>query len=128
MKQVNVSIHYDPLNRDAIVLRNDIMAAGGFEQESIREYLHRGLGPFTGRHQDYSRAGYPWKEFDGFTPLGPASTNDPGTVGNVRTITRPPPQPFNAFDPGGSPALRPVRQPEVIPAPQMAVPGPGGER
>ena len=34
MKQVNLAIHYDPLNRDAVVLRNEIVAAGGFEDES----------------------------------------------------------------------------------------------
>ena len=47
--------------RNGIVLRNEIVAAGGFEGESIREYLNRGLGPFTGKHHDYSRFGYPWK-------------------------------------------------------------------
>src|SRR5205814_6456640 len=39
MKQVNTAIHYDPLNRDAIFLRNDVVAAVGFEGEIIREYL-----------------------------------------------------------------------------------------
>src|SRR5204862_2126321 len=115
MKQVNVSIHYDPLNRDAIVLRNDIVAAGGFEDESIREYLHRGLGPFTGRHRDYSRFGYPWKEFEGISPPEVSTTNDPGLVGNVRTIMRQPPHPYNAFQPGGPPPLQRERQPEVLP-------------
>src|SRR5262249_19017313 len=57
MKQVNTAIHYDPLNKDAILLRNDIVTAGGFEQESIHEYLKRGLGQFTGKHHDYSRFG-----------------------------------------------------------------------
>src|SRR5207253_6382072 len=54
MKQVNVSIHYDPINRDAIVLRNEIVAAGGFEDESLGQYLKKGLGPFTGRRQNYT--------------------------------------------------------------------------
>jgi type IV pilus assembly protein PilQ len=129
MKQVNTAIHYDPLNRDAIMLRNDIVTAGGFEQESIREYLHRGLGPFTGKHHDYSRFGYPWKEDEGIGPLGIATTNDPGTVGNVRTITRQPPQPFNAFQPGGPPAIRTgTPAPEVIPTPQFPMPRPGVDR
>lgn len=43
MKHVNMSIHYDPLNRDAINLRNEIVTTGGYEEESIREYLRQGL-------------------------------------------------------------------------------------
>jgi len=132
MKQVNTAIHYDPLNKDALALRNDVLTAGGFEQESIREYLHRGLGPFTDKHHDYSRLGAPWKEDDGISPTGINSTNDAGTVGNVRTIVRQPPQPFNAFGPGGPPAIRTGPEPEaipmVIPTPQLPAPGPGVER
>src|SRR5262245_55765225 len=129
MKQVNTAIHYDPLNRDAIMLRNDIVVAGGFEQESIHEYLKLGLGPFTGKHHDYSRFGFPWKEDEGIGPVGIATTNDPGTVGNVRTITRQPPQPYNAFQPGGPPPIRSGSPaPEVIPTPQMPVPRPGVDR
>jgi hypothetical protein len=115
MKQVNLAIHYDPQSRDAVVLRNDIVAAGGFEQESIREYLHRGLPPLTGGHRDYSKRGYPWKEFEGFGPPQPGGGSDPGSIGPTRTILRPPPRPHNPFDPHGPPALGPA--PEVVPAP-----------
>src|SRR5262245_46578960 len=82
MKQINTAIHYDPLNRDAIVLRNDILAAGGFEDESIHEYLHLGLGPFSHKHHNYSKYGYPWKEFEGISPPEIQHTNDPGLTGN----------------------------------------------
>jgi type IV pilus assembly protein PilQ len=118
MKQVNTAIHYDPMSRDAIVLRNEIVVAGGFEQESIHEYLHRGLGPISGKHRDYSKSGYPWKEFEGIGPPEISTTNDPGILGNMRTITRPVPTPFNAFAPHGPPALRSQGQPEQIPAPR----------
>jgi type IV pilus assembly protein PilQ len=93
LKQVNLAIHYDPLNRDAIVLRNEVVAAGGFEDESIHEYLHRGLSPLTGRHRDYSKQGYPWKEFEGFGPPDLAGIDDPGQPGSSVTVERPRPLP-----------------------------------
>jgi type IV pilus assembly protein PilQ len=89
MKQVNLAIHYDPQRRDAVVLRNEILAAGGFEDESIHEYLHWGLPPLSGRHRDYSRLGYPWKEFEGFGPPEIAASEDLGPSGPVRTLQRP---------------------------------------
>jgi hypothetical protein len=117
MKQVNLAIHYDPLNRDAIVLRNDIVAAGGFEDESIHEYLHRGLGPFDGGKRDYSKFGYPWKEFEGFGPSGPTSVPDPGSVGAVRNVLRPSPKPHNPFDPSGPPTFPSQAASEPLPPP-----------
>jgi len=91
MKQVNLAIHYDPQSRDAVVLRNDILTAGGFEVESIHDYLKDGLAPSPGGRRDYSRQGFPWKEFEGFGPPEPASTDDLGTPGSVRTVHPPPP-------------------------------------
>lgn len=99
LKQVNLAIHYDPLNRDAIVLRNDVIAAGGFEDESIHEYLNRGLAPVPGGKPDYSKQGYPWKEFEGFGPAEASIGDDPGQTGPVRTIEEYPPQ---------SPIIRPL--------------------
>lgn len=124
MKQVNLAIHYDPQSRDAVVLRNEIVAAGGFEDESIHEYLHRGLGPLSHGGPNYSRHGYPWKESEGFGPAPPTSTGDPGVAGPTRTILKPMPRGHNLFDPGGPPALGnqgAVGQSagEVIPAPQV---------
>jgi hypothetical protein len=127
MKQVNLAIHYDPMSREAITLRNDIVAAGGFEDESIHEYLHRGLLPFSGRHHNYSKQGYPWKDFEGFTEPGISAVDDPGTTGNVRTVVRPAPVPSNVFEPSGSTSPRAARQPELIPTPTPSKSG-GAER
>jgi len=109
MKQVNLAIHYDPLNRDAVVLRNEVLAAGGFEDESIHEYLHRGLSPLSGRHRDYSKQGYPWKGFEGFGPSEPAAIDDRGNSGPTRTILG-----SSYGDYGAGPAVPPV---EVGPSP-----------
>jgi type IV pilus assembly protein PilQ len=122
MKQVNVAIHYDPQSRDAVNLRNEIVAAGGFEDESIHEYLHRGLRPLSNRGPDYSREGFPWKKFEGFGPPGVSATDDQGTVGNTRTILRQPPRPSNPFDPDGPPALKTGPQVEPIPVPRLPPP------
>jgi type IV pilus assembly protein PilQ len=93
LQQVNLAIHYDPLSRDAIVLRNEIIAAGGYEDESIHEYLNRGLAPVPGGGRDYSKQGYPWKEFEGFGPPEHTMFDDPGQLGDIRTIDQPPPEP-----------------------------------
>lgn len=92
MRQVNLAIHFDPLNRSSIVLRNEIVAAGGFEQESIHEYLHYGLRPVGRTKPDYSRQGYPWKEFEGFGGEHEiTATDDLGQIGPTQTIERPVP-------------------------------------
>ncbi len=118
MKQVNVAIHYDPLNRDSIVLRNDIVAAGGFENESIHEYLKKGLPPFSGKHHNYSKFGYPWKDFEGFGPSEVSAIDDPGVTGNVRTVVRPAPVPSNVFEPNAANAApKALRQPEALSVP-----------
>jgi len=90
MKQVNLAIHYDPVNRDAINLRNDVVAAGGFENESIHQYLKQGLNPLQHPMGDYSRQGYPWKKPEGFgdEPTYQA-IEDQGQPGPVKTLERP---------------------------------------
>ena len=95
MRQVNLALHFDPLSRDALVLRNEVVAAGGFEQESIHEYLHYGLAPGLRWRPDYSRDGYPWKEFEGFSGEHHiTATDDPGQPGPTHTLQRPlPPAP-----------------------------------
>lgn len=105
MKQVNLAIHYDPQSRDAVVLRNEVVAAGGFEDESIHQYLHQGLGPLDKHGPNYSRQGYPWKESEGFGPAPPTTTGDQGVAGPTRTILKPMPREHNPFDPVGPPAL-----------------------
>lgn len=121
MKQVNTAIHYDPLNRDAIVLRNEVVAAGGFENEGIHEYLHKGLGPFTGKHHNYSKFGYPWKEFEGISPPDVTAFPDPGVTGNVRTVVRPAPVPGNVFAPSATTTLpRAIHPAETLPTPPVS--------
>jgi hypothetical protein len=89
MKQVNLAIHYDPQSRDAVILRNEIVAAGGFENESIHEYLYYGLAPLSGRHFDYSKRGYPWKDEDVFGHPAVTGMPDHGNSGPTRTLLRP---------------------------------------
>jgi hypothetical protein len=92
MRQVNLALHFDPLSRDALVLRNEVVAAGGFEQESIHEYLHQGLAPIGRAKPNYTKQGYPWKEFEGF-PAQPEITaiDDPGQTGSIQSLERPRP-------------------------------------
>jgi len=120
MKQINLAIHYDPQNVESTSLRNDILAAGGFEIESIHDYLHRGLSPLTGRHRDYSRQGFPWKDAPEFGNDEVMSADDPGQIGHARDILRPP-------VPISSPLSAPPPLPpgEVLPAPKLK-PLPGG--
>jgi len=120
MKQVNLAIHYDPQSRDNVVLRNEIVAAGGFEDESIHEYLHWGLSPVKVRNPDYSLQGYPWKEFDGFGPLEPAGIEDRGQLGPTRTIERPPPMPSDALAPRPKPL--PIAPVPAIPSDRLQEP------
>ena len=88
IKQIDWSIHFDPMNRDAIKLRNDIVVAGGFEGESVHEYLNHARVPWNRPHMDYSRDGVPWKP-------GPVFGGEPtiqeehnsGTPGPIRTIS-----------------------------------------
>ncbi|HZN35087.1 MAG TPA: secretin and TonB N-terminal domain-containing protein [Pirellulaceae bacterium] len=123
MKQVNLAIHYDPQSREAVALRDQIVAAGGFENESIHEYLHRGLAPLTGRHIDYSRRGFPWKdppEFGG--PLEVTASDDYGQVGPTRDILTPPP-------PAGALRLPQELLPaQPLPPPRLSPPPGGPER
>jgi type IV pilus assembly protein PilQ len=88
IKQIDWSIHFDPMDRDAIKLRNEIVAAGGFEGESIPEYLNHARAPWNRPHVDYSKQGVPWKpgpEF-GAEPTIQEEQN-PGTPGRIKTIS-----------------------------------------
>jgi type IV pilus assembly protein PilQ len=90
IKQANLAIHYDPQNVDNVSLRNEILAAGGFEDETIHEYLHRGLAPLTGRLRDYSKRGYPWKEPPEFGMPQITASDDRGLIGSTRDVVVPP--------------------------------------
>jgi type IV pilus assembly protein PilQ len=92
LRQVNLSIHFDPLNRDAINLRNEVVAAGGYQDESIHDYLKFGLRPWERRYGDYSRQGSPWQKPEGFGDESSWQTvPDQGQPGNLKTLERLPP-------------------------------------
>jgi type IV pilus assembly protein PilQ len=89
LTQVNMAIHFDPESRDAINLRNEIVAAGGFEDESIHQYLNQGVRPLGRTRPDYSKQGYPWKEFEGFSPeVHVEGMHDPGSPGPSQNLER----------------------------------------
>ncbi|MFN0021539.1 MAG: hypothetical protein ACKVP0_25080 [Pirellulaceae bacterium] len=87
IRQIDWSIHFDPMDRDAIQLRNDIVAAGGFEGESIHQYLNHALSPLHRPHMDYSKRGAPWKPGPAFGGEPKIQEEpEPGTPGRVKTI------------------------------------------
>jgi type IV pilus assembly protein PilQ len=99
LRQVNLSIHFDPLNRDAINLRNEVVAAGGYQDESIHDYLKFGLRPWERRYGDYSRQGSPWQKPEGFgDEAGWQAVPDPGEPGPLKTLHNLPPN-VNIVDP-----------------------------
>jgi len=119
LRQVNMAIHYDPVNRDAINLRREIVAIGGFEDESIHEYLHQGLPPQERVFKDYSKRGYPWKKPEGFSDVPEVSSiPDPGNPGPTRTLE---PdlelRPLKAAPIHPQPALAPIVPAPAVPAP-----------
>ncbi len=88
IKQIDWSIHFDPMDRDAIKLRNDIVAAGGYEGESVHAYLNHARAPWNRPHLDYSKEGAPWKPGPVFgTEPTIQEENNPGTPGPIRTIS-----------------------------------------
>jgi type IV pilus assembly protein PilQ len=87
IRQIDWSIHFDPMNRTSISLRNDIVAAGGFEVESIHQYLNRARAPLHRPHKDYSKEGVPWKPGPDFGSYDKVIEEpDPGTPGPQKTI------------------------------------------
>ncbi len=128
MRQVNMAIHFDPVNRDAINLRNEIVVAGGFQDESIHQYLHQGLPPQDRVFKDFSKRGYPWKKAEGFSPIPEISSiPDPGNPGAVRTLEpdleiAPLHGPVKAPPPNFAPVISPSAAPRPIdePVPESA--------
>ncbi len=97
LQQIDWSIQFDSMNREAINLREAIVAAGGF-QESIPEYLNQARAPWNRPHTDYSQQGYPWRP-EQMPHAGPTfyePADDPGISGPVTTLSE------GALD-GGSP-------------------------
>jgi type IV pilus assembly protein PilQ len=127
LTQVNMAIHFDPENRDSINLRNEIVAAGGFEEESIHQYLHQGLRPLGRTRPDYSKQGYPWKEFEGFSPeVHVEGIHNPGSPGPSQNLERPQPLvaelPLPGQQPGTLPQNRRAAPVPPVPAPPVTAP------
>jgi type IV pilus assembly protein PilQ len=88
IKQIDWSIHFDPMNRDAINLRNEIVVAGGYEGESVHEYLNHARAPWHRPHMDYSKYGAPWKPAPAFgDQIRVKELPDPGVPGEKKTIS-----------------------------------------
>lgn len=89
LSQIDWSIQFDSMNRDAIALREEIVAAAGL-QESIPEYLNQARSPGDRTHRDYSREGYPWRHppLPGAGPLL-EGFEDPGISGPTTTLEEP---------------------------------------
>jgi len=92
LKYANLSIHHDPMNRQAIALR-DAAAAVAAPHESVHAYLKQGLH-FDHPHKDYSKQGSPWKDPDPLEPgVEPPDTWSPGMPGRAVRIDAPPSPP-----------------------------------
>ena len=111
LRQIDWSIQFDSMNREAINLREEIVAAGGI-QESIPEYLNQARHPWDRPHLDYSQQGFPWRpeqmHHNGPTYFEPI--DDPGVPGPTSTLG----QPWPAAVEGAG--LKP-QQPEVVEQP-----------
>ncbi|HZL89966.1 MAG TPA: hypothetical protein VFB96_16480 [Pirellulaceae bacterium] len=104
LRQIDWSIQFDSMNREAINLRQEIVAAGGFN-ESIHEYLNQAHAPWERTHRDYSKEGFPWRPEHmphGDLPFGPIE--DPGIPGPSSTIEPSSVAPGKAFPTAAGPA------------------------
>ena len=61
LRYVNLSIHFDRQNTDALRLRREIVAVCPQADNNIDARLRQGLPPFEHPHAEYSRAGWPWR-------------------------------------------------------------------
>jgi type IV pilus assembly protein PilQ len=89
LKYANLAIHYDPMNREAIALRDQVVATAA-PNESVNEYLKQGLGWRDRPSIDYTKQGAAWKEGPALSLEQPASTYTPGQPGKILTIPPPP--------------------------------------
>lgn len=94
LKQVNLAIEHDPLSREAIALRDEVVMVAD-PNESVHDYLRQGIHLGHRPHKDYSKRGSPWKNHeDAFVPgLEPADTYTPGSPGKTLRISPPPTPP-----------------------------------
>ncbi|HUE73115.1 MAG TPA: hypothetical protein VMP01_19680 [Pirellulaceae bacterium] len=106
IKEIDWSIQFDSMNREAIGLREEIVAAAGI-QESIPEYLNQSRSPWNRTHQDYSQQGFPWRP-DQMPHNGPMyfePVDDPGIPGPTSTLGEPSLSEGSGFRVQGSEAL-----------------------
>lgn len=104
LRQVNLAIHYDPQNREASTLRQEIVAVGGFEDESVHEYLHQGVAPFArARNTDYTKQGAPWKTEPPFSDAPTYVISDEGEE------VPPPPAKIRSIE-YAPPKVRPIKK------------------
>jgi type IV pilus assembly protein PilQ len=61
LRYVNLAIHFDRQNPDAIRLRREIVAVRPQADNNIRTRLRQGLRPLHHPHVEYSREGWPWR-------------------------------------------------------------------
>lgn len=92
LKYANLAVHFDPMHREAIALRDEIAGVAA-PDESVDEYLKQGL-PLTKRpHKDHSKHGSPWKDPPAYFPnVEPVDTYQPGAPGKAFRIDPPPPR------------------------------------
>jgi type IV pilus assembly protein PilQ len=91
LKYANLSIEHDPLNREAIALRDEVVEVAD-PQESVHDYLRQGIK--LGHHpkKDYSKQGSPWKDDHLYVPgVEPPDTYVPGSPAKTLRIMTPPP-------------------------------------
>jgi type IV pilus secretin PilQ/predicted competence protein len=93
LKYSNLAIEHDPLNREAIRLRDEIALVAA-PNESVHEYLRQGIKLGHHPHKDYSKQGSPWKKEDPLVPgLEPPDTWTPGAPGKAVRLETPAPPP-----------------------------------
>ncbi len=61
LRYCNLAIHIDPLERDAVALRQELLSVEPDLEISVDDHLRHGLAPGQRPHFDYSELGYPWQ-------------------------------------------------------------------
>ena len=91
LRYINLSIHFDPMNLEAVQLREEIVAAGGVGDATVDTRLREGLAPWD--HPRGPRPLPPWVLQDETAPPAPPNVYpelyDPGEPGFRRDVTKP---------------------------------------
>jgi hypothetical protein len=93
LRYANLAIHFDPMDREAATLRDQVFHATGKADRSIHAHLKEGLIPPHKPHYDYSKQGKPWDKYRdpdaGLPMIG--KNYDQGQAGRSTTIAEPSP-------------------------------------